>query len=529
MYKKRSLVVALAILSLVAGGGLIFAGGGQSGGAAEKDVLTIMVMAGSTPPWEKGMELWTLQQTGKVADVNIEIIPIPRDVYEVKFNTTLSSGDMPDLIQPNSVSSSEVTWSYGNAGKLLAVNKYLNQLPNLSGYLRQDTWMDQISLLADPDSENLYIFPDVRDPESGRSNLGLIGRIDWLKAEGIDPLNIGSVDELLDAFRVMQKKIGGPIYGSRYGFAALGHLSQIFGIGWGRVFYDPALGEYSSMFLQSDKAKDFLRFIRVMVDEGMCDPDFLTMPDQEWDGLVKEGKYALIQHDARWVTHLNMAAVNYAETENPWGFIMPPPYKGKVQSWSKRGNRVVYGGWIPNANPKCPLDKMLKTVDWLGYTKEAQFIWLYGKEGVTYKLVDGLPKFLGDPNDKGEFEELARNQHGITHNFSTLVDDYWGQLTAFPNYIPYTGEQRSLWWKHVPLHFDPLTTFSSEEQEKQSELGGAIDTAMNEWGAKFFLGEVGVDDFADLIAQVKKMGLQQLVDIYNSGVKRFESQKINYF
>ena len=52
---------------------------------------------------------------------------------------------------------------------------------------------------------------------------------------------------------------------------------------------------------------------------------------------------------------------------------------------------------------------------------------------------------------------------------------------------------------------------------------------MNEWGAKFFLGEVGVDDFADLIAQVKKMGLQQLVDIYNSGVKRFESQKINYF
>ena len=532
--KSHKLTAGLLILLFAVCSQALFAGGGQPSGTGEakKDVMSVMVVDEGRPKWSKGMELWTVAKTASIADIIIDIQPIPRDVYQTKYATTVASSSIPDIIQSYHPDMEKMINEYGMKGKFVAVDMVMDKMPNVKKHLTafKDQWK-----LIDADDGHIYHLPNIHPYQNHEGWGGLVARVDWLKEAGVDYQNLKSVDDFFNLLLTLQQrqmKENGikAILGSRYGALGVFHMAKIFGTqtGYeGPVYWDSEANTYTSAVKHPDNMKDFLRFLERMSDAEMFDPDYLTMPDATWDPSLGEGHWPFCLESEGWISRLNRdvsKALGYSETKHIWGFVIPPPYKGKVQPWRFEGSRHLYYGWTISANPQCPLEKIYKTWDWT-YSDEGALAWYMGKEGVTYKVEpSGQIRLLVWPWDaEGGGMKTFYEEVGATHNWMFPTNPYkLNYNMASPDgYDSYPKDQLEIWKQKVPMPGPPVQTFTGDERDETKQIAGAIFTATSELLGKVIIGEATADDYDDVVAFANKNGIDRLLELYNMQHKRF--------
>ncbi len=168
----------------------------------------------------------------------------------------------------------------------------------------------------------------------------------------------------------------------------------------------------------------------------------------------------------------------------------------------------------------------MRWIDYL-YGYEGSTLFNQGPEGTLWKYKDKenhVKEWLPVPGG-GDREEYRGT---ITPNFGILTPGIndpevtKGLRTDFDAWIDKENAE-----KLVPIGKTPFPNvyLTNEEQSEASALFSDLDTYVQQMEAKFVTGQVPLSDWDSYVAQLKKMGADRIVELYQGAYDRWNSGK----
>lgn len=164
---------------------------------------------------------------------------------------------------------------------------------------------------------------------------------------------------------------------------------------------------------------------------------------------------------------------------------------------------------------------VLQYFDYL-YSPEGKMLANYGVEGETYTYVDGTPRFT----------DMILNNETYTYVsalFKYCIYEGPFELDVGRYFVAFDDVQRQAverWEANRDEDWNlPTTmTLTTEESETRSALISEIGTYCSEMILKFMVGDLSIEDNWDsFIASVESMGAQEIVDITQAALDRFNA------
>jgi putative aldouronate transport system substrate-binding protein len=152
------------------------------------------------------------------------------------------------------------------------------------------------------------------------------------------------------------------------------------------------------------------------------------------------------------------------------------------------------------------------------YSDQGIVLTNFGVEGQTYAMKNGKPEYLpaitSNPNGMGMHESLvsagAQWKIGMVQSI-----DYERQ---FANAI--ATEARLDYMQNYIVPAFPLLSFTPEEAEILKDKLSQIRTLTNEMSARVMVGSLSAADFSKTVAEMEKVGLNEVLKIYQAAYDR---------
>lgn len=164
---------------------------------------------------------------------------------------------------------------------------------------------------------------------------------------------------------------------------------------------------------------------------------------------------------------------------------------------------------------------VLQYFDYL-YSDEGKIMANYGAEGETFTYVDGEPRYT---------DMILNNDYYsyVSALFKYCIYEGPFELDAGRYFSAFNDAQRNavkLWEanRDEDWNIPAAVTLTTEENEKRSTILTEMGTYCAEMVMKFIVGELKVDDgWETFISNIEKMGAQELIDITQAALDRFNS------
>ena len=161
----------------------------------------------------------------------------------------------------------------------------------------------------------------------------------------------------------------------------------------------------------------------------------------------------------------------------------------------------------------------VKLLDYV-YSDEGMILMNFGVEGQHFNIVNGDYKYsdLIMNNPDGLSPQDALRSFGIQSMLTLLQDARYERafVSDEVNRIRDIYEQEG----HIGDAF-PTLAFSNEEQSILNEKYTEIETYMNEMIDKFIMGVEPLDNFDAYVEQVERMGLADVLAVYQAAYDRY--------
>jgi len=430
----------------------------------------------------------------------------------------LASDELPDLFfsKISDFSAFGGLSSLIDQGIILDLTEYIDKyMPNYASYLYSSEEYQRATVTAD--GKIGMIIPFIPQPEGPW--LGYVVRKDWLDDLGLDvPVTYDDWHEMLTKFKEEKGATSAlwlnsrasdqeGIFGAAFGITGLGmDAENAFFQKDGKVYYSCLEQGY----------KDYVTMIAQWYSEGLIDPDFYTtnITRCEKDMANIAGKTGGC---ASSIT--NIAA--YAEKTGVEGMEWIPVDYPVLTEGQQLHNRIVGSiscdeGWVISAD----CENVELACRWLDalWTTDAVNALNYGKEGVTFEIVDGKPQFT---------ELVTNNPDGLT---LTQAKDKYADATSMLYDWTRIGQtedalyvKTDLWIRNndgsYVIKNKSLTT---EESEEWASIMADVDTAAVEWTIKFVTGQKSIEkEWDEFISTIKGMGIERAIEFYQAGVDRY--------
>lgn len=293
--------------------------------------------------------------------------------------------------------------------------------------------------------------------------------------------------------------------------------------------------------------KDALIFAHKLYAQKLLDPEYLvdttdTLQQKAFNDKNFMWLRMWFTTPGVWTNQLNNGKI-FAVAYYP-----DNPAYGKAWQSAQDVNDVIlnagWGGMVVKENA-ANVEDIIKTVD-LSYDPDVIRTVTWGIEGTTYSLgTDGKPKFVDsilnatDPWAEGD-------KYGIRASRShcpgfALADDSTAYVDLATNdYIVYNQSlhkepiEKSVNFTDVdmtsgemvsPSYHGPTLQFTVDEQQQTSTTMNAIQTYRDEMQSKFIKGNESFDNWDKFTSQLKSMGVEKVLRIYNDALKRYEQRK----
>ena len=423
--KKTLLGVLLVIMMVLA------ACSGNNNGSGDGNVTTT-----STPNSnnnEPTKELYTLQifsnlatkvnkwsdtAVGKVIlekfNIDVELLPVPSGDSKEQLGLMLAAGNYPEVVH---LQDQDITNRYIEAGALLPLDPYLNQMPNFANWYK-----DSIPYWRQAAGDgNLYNW-NIQIPQDQAvfpENNDMLVRTDLLEqAEWKHPV---SVDEWIAFLKEAKAKnpktpdgqatigIVAP-FGESWGTAGIAPIMYEKGAGIqvsnGSIFFDGANNTFVDMFTHPDTKESF-QFFNRLYREGLLDEESFTDKYDQVADKLNSGR-AL----SAWYVVWASGSANNALEEKGLGdmsyITAPIQSNGQVARGEK--NLIMTQLTRPfdtiaiTKNAKHP-ERIAELVEFIN-SEEGQTLIQSGIEGVHYTIKDGkriatdeyIENYLADPD-----------------------------------------------------------------------------------------------------------------------------------
>ncbi|WP_151735516.1 extracellular solute-binding protein ['Paenibacillus yunnanensis' Narsing Rao et al. 2020] len=440
----------------------------------------------------------------KLTNTDIHFEWVPNASYADKFNITLASGKLPDIIYVGGTKEA----SFVNAvksGAFWEVGPYLKDYPNLS---QANPVILSNSAI---EGKNYGIY---RGRALGRN--GVVFRQDWLEKVGLKtPETVDDFYNMLKAFKEQDPDGNGK--DDTYGMVLVKWTG-----GWASGFDTMKLwfGAPNKWGIQDGKLVpeheypeylEALKFMKKLYDEKLINSDFAVMDSSKWNDPVVNNKAGVIvdvvDNAARLDDKIH-AALQTAGTDEPDRHYMD--VIGGVKGADGQLHTLPTSGFagmlaIPKSSVKTEeeLKRVLTFLDRLN-EEDLQTMLGYGLEGVHYTLTeDG---FIERSTDTVLLESEVE---GLNQMLPYIPQDVAKQVKQTPLRVKQLEVQKA---NEATIVVNPAEALISTVY---TQKGSQLDNVINDARIKFIVGQIDEAGLKDAFNVWRKTGGDELVQEMN--------------
>lgn len=468
-------------------------------------------------------EIAGIQEIQNKTGVDIEFIHPIEGQHTEQFNVMIASGEYPDVVT--------FEWAAYQGGLLRAVEDGV--IKNLDPYITKDTMPNFSKLLEDnPEWAKVNkasdgtrnIFHNYVESLEINPYIGPTIRQDWLDKLGLEvPETIDDWYTVLKAFKEQDPNGNGQADEVPYtddSTWTTNMFAAAFGVSSGAMLNDAGKIEYGSV---TDGYKQFLQTMNKWYSEGLLDREYAAQARKNIDYKMTNdisgaylgfsgsqmGKYIAARGDD-----------GYKLTAAPWPKkdANSPAYCGYANM--KQYINVATGTAVTTQNKF--VDETIKLIDYF-YSDEGRAFMNYGIEGESYTVENGeykyTDKIMKDPNGKDPVAVLT-----------SYAIPIWGCLPGVMRLDSYDKISRSYpeqsaaaktWINADMSHLLPSLSFTTEESAVINKNLADVSTCQSEWTSKFIMGTESFDNWDKYISEMKTMGVDKVVEVYQVAYDRY--------
>jgi putative aldouronate transport system substrate-binding protein len=531
MKKIKSLVNpswGLLLLALLCLGFPLFAGGGgqrENAAATEavvefplKEKVTLTYWIDFALQASRVMEDYngslTYQELEKLTNVHINFIHPAQGQASEQFNLMIASGDYPDIIAgargyPGGIDKAIEDGVYLQLNDL--IDKYA---PNYGGIRKQNS---QAARETVGDSGKIgAIYPLLRQENLAWHGLSM--RKDWLDETGLPvPETIDDWDRVLravkrnhpDAVPLVFGFVGPQVTFKDSGIEGFGCFLSAWNIG--PDFYRE--GNTIKYGPIEDNFKNYLALMNRWYQDGLIDKDFPARDERGIQTMVTSGQAWAGSHSIDVMNNL------FSSQRIDW-VIAPYPVL-------KKGDKIQYRAkdWVTSPgevaiSTQCKNPAVaVKWVDY-AYSEPGSMLFNFGMEGETYTMVNGSPRFtdlvLNNPNMPTESAMFRYKMFSGAHL-------RWGAYSNPGTLVNQKVMDAKIAWTEA-VGYDlmmPPVALTADEGREAARVLSVTNVYRNEMCIRFIMGETSLDRFDDYVAEMKKMGIDSTIGLYQAAYDRF--------
>jgi putative aldouronate transport system substrate-binding protein len=436
----------------------------------------------------------------------------PLGAEKERFNLLAVSGRYPDVI--------EADWFGYPGGSEKALRDGV--IIPLNDLIRRHAPNFQALLDANPEVRSVW-GPQVR--------------ADWLQKLGLDtPRSIDDWYRVLKAFRTRDPNGNGKadeipfsvmtVNGDRavpglpapmWVFLGSFGLAPEFFRKDGRVRYSPAEPAY----------RDFLATMRRWYAEGLIDPDYVSQTERQFDARMTNnlvGAYAGFNGGG-------LARFTSMNRQRFPGFrLVAVPYPGGPGSAGRHYLTWPEGGQIYSglgAAISSQNRHVVETVRYLdyGYSQEGGRVLSYGREGLSYTMVDGQPRYTAQVMHHPRLSVAEAIYVHARVQSAPLVQDanYLKQFYTMPE----QREAVATWAAASPDLLLPALEVDPADARKFSAIMSDLKVYIAEMTTRFITGREPMENFDLYVKKLEQAGVRRAIAYMQKSLDRYEAKTLD--
>lgn len=452
-------------------------------------------------------------------DVGFKLVTLntPLDTYGMKFNTMLASNDLPDIACIYTSNGADLMNEYGPKNVFANLSEHKDKLPNFFKLMEQYPVIEKV---MQSDDGNIYGFPGLVCNFEDIMYTTPVIRKDLLEKDGITLESIVTLEDLTNALRALKDDcVGGAPWIQRNGYKEFMQRAGLLFDTCNTMWWDAETDTYQFPS-HSERFRALVTWLNLLYSEGLIHPDWTTMSDDNWEGLLAAGSGAFC------IDRMSLCGDPTFDQTFEFRPILNPEVDGERAPQAKRATVNATNPWIIRAD--CPnLDKALEAFDYL-FAEENWFMFQNGIEGLSYEKGD---QTLGGINWLCKAYGLNANNpeadHYGIHGFQKIerVRTKDVIMNFYPKLYP------ELFFQQVDLINEnggfapdqPQLKFTVEEFKIKNGLETALLTYVDENVVMFVEGSRPLDEWEDFMAEIEGMGLAQVQKVYDDALARWNA------
>ncbi len=436
-----------------------------------------------------------------------------------KLNLLIASNELPEIVAPLPADTAK---SIGPKGALVAIDEYMEYLPNFERYLEEDE-ANRVAITAD--DGHIYSLPRFA-PDKRDYKWTPIIRQDYL-----DELNIETpttYTELFDALRQIKAahpETVGIVNRDKMDFLAA------YGVGYNTnasMFYNVLTDTFEFGPL-NDGFKELVTDFAQAWQDGILDKEFFTASEQQWQEKFLSGTAVFTLDYPKRAYLLKDSYQKLNPGDDTFNTNLIDPLTSNSYPYKRLNYAETLGLWTSwgiSSNTK-NLGRILQMVDWM-YSDEAQTLIQWGIEGEHYTInEDGRYQYTSDIeasyNASGTID--AMNTLGLNHNRLMRVEKDNG-VVEWPDDLDeiIRGWDDSV--EGYETDYKIALTFSEEQNDRIDEIEMVTDTLVEEGVVAFITGTRPMSECDSFVEQVRQQGGAELEQIYADAYATYK-EKMN--
>lgn len=480
----------------------------------ETTELSIMIGTHPSWPYQEDWLFWKYLQEATNTKLKIQVVPNT----EMDTKITLSMADsksLPDLI--HAINKKPVD-SFASSGAFIPIDDYVNDMPNYTKFWdslpkqeRDELMMQRVS------TDGKTYFPSTYIGKGA-----VVNDRAWLYRKDIFEKNNLAVPQTMEELYetgLKLKKLYPDSYpvSMRTGFAML----DVTCAQWKPYMTFNAYYDYNDKTWKYGATdpimKDIVEYWIKMVDAKILPPDFFTMSTKSWEEMMSTNRGFIT---ADYLTRIDFFN-SLCRAQNPeytLAVIQPP--KGNAKSGQNKTSRKSFdptGYLICNTGKEDKILNAVKFVDWM-YSDEACNLLSWGKEGESYKTVNGKKQFIIGK------DETARQKYGVmTYGLYMRLDPEGLLATSSEE----QNKNAQLLGGYIEEELNPINwlSYNKEETIINDEQGFAINEYTKEMLGKFIMRQEPMSKWDSFVKELESLGLQKYLDMLTGAYDRAKSSQ----
>ena len=491
------------------------AGESESSKEENNENITVSMFLQDSADQAISTDLPIIQEITKRTGVNFEFVAAPNteDQFREKFNVTVASGDIPDIMVSTY---RDDMMKVAEQGTFAALDDYIDQYaPNLKKILDENP--DYIRDIRASDG-NIYFLPFIGAVKTFKV---WMLRGDWLDKLGLEvPVTLDDWYHVLKAFKEQDPNGNGEAdeipYTTRNTQAGVLAFMEAFGISGFEANEQFFIEDGQVKYAYTDpRCKEALEFINKLYSEGLIDSEYATNDTNVWlSRLTNEVSGACQDTTAR--AYSLGTQVRAANADSDAYFVVVAPPKGPDVTQMTTSQMQAIRGFTAISADSPYIKEIVQLFDYF-YSEEGSLLMNFGIEGETYTMENGKPTYT---------ENIANDSQG--RSILSMLNIYGHREWAYKQDIGY--EDALLDETYVNYRNDmeqyirptiPALSFTEEEREVINSTYTEIQTYKDEMINKFIMGKEPLDNFDSFVQTLKNMGIDDVLAVEQAAYDRY--------